>query len=369
MNIAELSTPAALIERSRLERNTRGMAQRAHALGVRLRPHVKTHKCVEIGRLQVADHFGGITVSTLAEAKYFAGSGFTDITLAVPIALGRIAHLLDFSRQIDAFHVLVDSFRAVEALSASARNRKQKVSVFLKVDCGYGRAGVLPGTKTAKAIAHALHEDSSMEFKGLLTHGGHSYDCRNPAEIRVVAEQERSVVVDFAAELRAAGVVFPEVSVGSTPTMCVADDLTGVTEIRPGNYAIFDGFQAAIGSCSLDDVAVSVLSTVIGVHENRLILDCGALALSKDPGPVHVDPNCGFGRLFTQDFEPIEGLSLIGLSQEHGKVVGPAVQQFQVGDRIRVVPNHSCLTLACFDAAHVVEGDQVTDTWLPCRGW
>ncbi len=369
MNIAELSTPAVLLDQRRLEQNTRAMAQRAHALGVRLRPHVKTHKCVEIGRLQVENHFGGITVSTLAEAHYFAAGGFTDITLAVPLALGRIEELLDFSLQVDAFHVLVDSIRAVEQLSARARNRQQRVSVFLKVDCGYGRAGVVPGTGEAVALARTLHEDPSIEFRGLLTHGGHSYGCHNREEILLVAEQERSVVVDFAAQLRKEGIQFPEVSVGSTPTMCVAKNLSGVTEIRPGNYAIFDAFQAAIGSCSLDDVAISVLSTVIGAYENRLVLDCGALALSKDQGPVHVDPKCGFGRLFTENFVPLDGLSLIGLSQEHGKVVGPDVQQFQVGDRIRIVPNHSCLTLACFDTAQVIERNKVVDTWSPCRGW
>ena len=147
MNITELSTPAALIDRLRLERNTSVMAQRAHALGVRLRPHVKTHKCVQIGRLQAADHFGGITVSTLAEARYFAADGFTDITLAVPIALGRIDELLDFSLQIESFHVLVDSVRAVEQLGVAARTRNQRISAFLKVDCGVQRKIVTQNTK------------------------------------------------------------------------------------------------------------------------------------------------------------------------------------------------------------------------------
>jgi len=369
MQVAEITTPAVLIDRGRVENNTHEMARRAHRLGVRLRPHVKTHKCVEIARMQVADHFGGITVSTVAEAEHFAVAGFRDITLGVPISLARIPQMLDISGRLDAFHLLVDSRRAIDALALAARQGNQFVSVFLKVDCGYGRAGVVPGTEEAEALAIALHEDANIDFRGVLTHGGHSYDCLNREEIRVIAEQERVAVVDFAALLRAKGIPVPEVSVGSTPTMCVAENLPGVTEIRPGNYAVFDRFQTAIGSCSPEDVAISVLATVIGAYSDRLILDCGALALSKDPGPTHVDPHCGFGQLMTEDMLPIEGLSLTGLSQEHGKVVGAAAKNFQVGDRLRVIPNHSCLTLACFDEVRVVDGSMVVDSWSPCRGW
>jgi D-serine deaminase-like pyridoxal phosphate-dependent protein len=241
--------------------------------------------------------------------------------------------------------------------------------VYLKVDCGYGRAGVVPGTDAAIALAAHLHGSDCIDFRGLLAHGGHSYDCVNRAEIRVVAEQERAVVVGFADELRSQGLTISEVSIGSTPTMCVAEDLTGVTEIRPGNYALFDRFQATIGSCSMDEVAISVLATVIGAYPDRVLLDCGALALSKDPGPVHVDPDGGFGLLLTPDMRPVEGLSLVGLSQEHGKAKGPGATQFQVGDRMRVVPNHSCLTMACFEQVHIVDGTRVVDAWKPCRGW
>ena len=369
MQISDLVTPAVLIDRARVVENTQKMADRAHRFGVRLRPHVKTHKCVEIARMQVGDHFGGITVSTFAEAQYFAAAGFQDITLAVPVALGRIDSLLEFSSQVRSFHLLVDSPVAVSALEDAAARRGQQISVYLKVDCGYGRAGVVPGTAEAVHLATQLHRSGHVDFRGLLTHGGHSYDCVNRAEIGVVAEQERAVVVDFAEQLRAQWLDISEVSVGSTPTMCVTEDLTGVTEIRPGNYALFDRFQAAIGSCSLDDVAISILATVIGAYPNRLILDCGALALSKDPGPVHADPDCGYGLLRTVDMRPVEALSLVGLSQEHGKAKGAGAQHFQVGDRLRVVPNHSCLTMACFDEAHIVDGHQVVDAWAPCRGW
>ena len=369
MRISDLSTPAVLIDRSRMLVNAKTMSQRAHRLGVRLRPHVKTHKCIDIARLQVADHFGGITVSTLAEAKSFAAAGFLDITLAVPFSLGRLSQLFDFAQQVEAFHLLVDSELAVSTLLELAMKRQQRASVLLKIDCGYGRAGVAPHSPEAFQLAEMLHDAEWVNFRGLLTHGGHSYDCINRDQIRVVAEQERVAVVDFAAALRLRGVDVHEVSVGSTPTMCVAEDLSGVTEIRPGNYVLFDQFQAAIGSCSPDDVAISVLATVIGVHSDRLILDSGALALSKDVGPIHADPACGFGRLMTEDMKTLDGLSLVGLSQEHGKVVGSMVDRMRIGDRVRVVPNHSCLTMACFDRAHIVDGERVVGHISPCRGW
>ena len=369
MQLADLVTPAVLIDRSRVEKNTLDMAARAHRLGVNLRPHVKTHKCVEIARLQVAGHFGGITVSTVAEAQHFASHGFGDITLAVPVAVGRIEALLDLASTLDALHLLVDSTIAVDSLEAAAASRGETVSVYLKVDCGYGRAGVVPGTRKALQLAQSIHQSAHLVFRGLLTHGGHSYDCMNRSEIRVVAEQERAVIVGFAEELRDQGIPVPEVSVGSTPTMCVTDNLEGVTEIRPGNYALFDRFQAAIGSCEEHDVAISVLATVIGAYGDRLILDCGALALSKDPGPVHVDPDCGYGLVRTIDMQPVADVKLVGLSQEHGKLTGAGASRFKVGDRLRVVPNHSCLTMACFDTAHVVDDSRVVDAWSPCRGW
>ena len=151
--------------------------------------------------------------------------------------------------------------------------------------------------------------------------------------------------------------------------MMVVEDLTGVTEIRPGNYAVFDRFQASIGSCCLEDVAVSVLATVIGQYPDRAILDTGALALSKDPGPVHIDPECGFGLIRTLDMEPVPDVRLVGLSQEHGKVKGSGVSSLRLGQQLRIVPNHSCLTIASHDVVHVVQDQKVVDAWVPCRGW
>ena len=362
MDIAELSTPALLIDWDQVEANCQMMSARAKMLGVRLRPHVKTHKCVEIAKLQVRDHFGGITVSTMAEARTFAAHGFTDITLAVPVAPHRVLEGLGLG-----VNLLVDSIEAIAAVEAAAPSAP--AGVFLKVDCGYGRAGVLPNTPRAVMLAERLHCSPFIRFLGLLTHGGHSYDCVDAEAIRRVAQQERDAVVGFAAHLRTIGIPCLEVSVGSTPTMMHVDHLEGVTEMRPGNYALFDGFQAAIGSCASEQVAVSVMGTVVAVHPDRAILDLGALAMSKDPGPVHVDSECGFGQVLCMSGTPLRDVRLVGLSQEHGKLKGDGVTALSVGQQVRVVPNHSCLTMACFGHAHTTSGSTVTGTITPCRGW
>ena len=348
------------------------MAEKARRLGVRLRPHVKTHKCVEAARIQTADAFAGITVSTLAEARAFAAGGFTDITYAVPIAPRRIAAAADLNDEIDALNILVDHLDTVRAVEETAASRSTVLPVFLEVDCGGGRTGVDPESEAPRALARRLAESEVIDFRGLLTHAGHSYLTRNRSEAFETACEERNVMASLAAELRDLGLEFREVSVGATPTMRAIDDLAGVTEVRPGNYIFFDAFQSAIGSCETDEIAFSVLATVLSVHRehDRAVIDAGAVALSKDPGPTHVDPDCGFGVPVTlEDQHPLPGLRLNTLTQEHGALSGPGVEALRPGARIRIVPNHSCLAAACFESYYVLRGTEVVDEWRPVKGW
>jgi D-serine deaminase-like pyridoxal phosphate-dependent protein len=374
MNIAELKTPCALVDLDRFERNCARMADRAHSLGVRLRPHVKTHKCVEAARVQTLGHFGGITVSTLAEARGFVDGGFRDVTYAVPVPLDRLDECTELTRHLDRLHLVLDHPVTLAALEEFSAANGVQFSVFLKVDCGLHRAGVDPGREDSVALAQRLRASDQVEFAGILTHAGHAYASRSAEQSRTVANHERDVMVQFAECLRAAGVTVPEVSVGSTPTATAVDDLTGVTEVRPGNYAFFDAFQVAIESCEVDDVAFSVLATVIGRHDDRreLVVNAGALALSNDPGPVHVDPGCGLGVVVAGSRQrPVDGLVIRSLSQEHGVIlsVHPLDSSWQPGTRLCILPNHSCLSAACFDRYHVVRGDEVVDEWHPLRGW
>lgn len=374
MRIAHLPTPAALVDLEVLERNLDRMAQRARDLGVALRPHFKTHKCVEVARLQTARGARGFTVSTLAEARALVGAGFGDLTWAVPLPLGRLEEAAELAARADSFHFTVESAEAAEHLDDHGVRSGRRLGCFLEVDCGYHRSGVEPGAGSSLALARRLSEGRGLVFRGLLTHAGHAYGCRDRHQAAAVAEEERGVTVGFAAHLREAGVGVEEVSVGSTPTVLAARGLAGVTEIRPGNYAFFDAFQVAIGSCTLGACAFSVLATVTSASERsgRFCLDAGALALSKDPGPSHLDPACGFGVLSdAESGERLEGLRLAALSQEHGhgRAVGGVARLPRVGERVRVVPNHSCLSAACFGTVFAVRGEAVEEEWHPVRGW
>lgn len=373
MDLVELSTPFAAVDRPRVLRNAERMRVRADELGARLRPNVKTHKCVELARLELGAVAGPIAVSTVAEARAFADAGFDDITYAVSISHSRVREAVELVRAGLRLGVLADHPDTVSELERRAVEAAIRLRVWLKVDCGYHRAGVDPTRDDAVALAAKIAGSRGLALAGVLTHAGHAYACRSREEVSVVAAQERDVAVGFAGRLREAGIAVPEVSVGSTPTVSAVSALAGVTEIRPGNYAFFDAFQTSIGSCRFDDCAFSVVASVIGLFplDGRLVVDAGALALSKDPGPVQVDPRCGFGVVCSLACEPIAGLRLASLSQEHGVVLGSpdAIGRLRIGDRLRIVPNHSCLAAACFDRYHVVEGRVVVDEWRPVRGW
>ncbi|HEY8130922.1 MAG TPA: alanine racemase [Thermoanaerobaculia bacterium] len=359
-----MKTPAFLVDRNIVSRNCARMREKAIASGVRFRPHVKTHKTAEIARMQHGGALGPITVSTLAEAEFFAEAGFKDITYAVPIPPEKIDRAAALARKIDALNLLIDSAPALRALE----DHGGVFDVFLKVDCGYHRAGVDPDAPESVRLALAIAHSPSIHFQGLLTHAGHSYNARNVDEIRRVAAEETSTLTRFRAKLAKEGLGEILRSVGSTPTASVVDRFEDVDEVRPGNYVFYDAFQATIGSCTRADCAVSVLTTVVGSYPERrqAIVDAGALALSKDLGPDHIDPKFGYGLVCDLDLRPLP-MRLVALSQEHGKLEAAAPPP--VGTQLRIVPNHSCLTAAMYDVYHVVEHGNVVEEWRPVRGW
>jgi D-serine deaminase-like pyridoxal phosphate-dependent protein len=372
MHLVDVSTPAALVDLDRFTTNCQSMSSRAHTLGVRLRPHVKTHKCAKAARIQIRDHFGGITVSTMAEARGFAEAGFRDITYAVPVAPQKLDEVVALNARIDRLSVLVDHVVTVRAIEEISAARGVTLPVWLKLDCGLHRAGVDPLSDDAVALAGRLARSPQIDFRGVLTHAGQSYRATNRVEAAAATRDECSVTRLFVERLNEEKIDVPAVSIGSTPTMTAAASLGGIDEIRPGNYAFFDVFQSAIGSCSPDDIAFSVLATVISVHhgEERAVIDAGALALSKDPGPAHVDPDCGYGRIVAaEDQHPLPGLRLSSISQEHGVIEGPGVAALRPGARLRILPNHSCLAAACFESYYVLRGTEIVDEWRPFRGW
>jgi D-serine deaminase-like pyridoxal phosphate-dependent protein len=371
--LQDVATPSFLVDRSIVLRNCDAMREKARLSGVAFRPHVKTHKSVAIGRMQHGGAAGPITVSTLAEAEQFAADGFRDITYAFPIAPGKLQRAADLAARVERLSVLIDSeeaLRAIEAFATSHSLTRQGVTfdVFLKVDCGYHRAGVDPESPDSARLAIAMARSEAVRFQGLLTHAGHSYNARDAEEIGRIAAEEAGSLTRFRALLAAEGLGEARRSVGSTPTAAVVERFTECDEVRPGNYVFFDAFQSTIGSCTLGDVAVSVLTTVVGSYPDRgsLIVDAGALALSKDVSPEHIDPQFGYGLVCDLDLHPLP-MRITALSQEHGKIT--TEMNVPVGTRLRIVPNHSCLTAAMFDRYQIVERGRVVDEWRPGRGW
>lgn len=371
--IENLGTPSLILDLARVRRNAERMSARATALGVRIRPHVKTHKCVEVAKIQTAGHDGGITVSTLEEARAFAANGFRDITYAVPIERGKFGAAFELMQRGVQLNLLTDDIETVFAMDAVAADSGVKPNVFVKVDCGYHRVGVEPTSESAIAIPQAISDAKHLEFAGILTHAGHSYDVATRDEIVAIARQERDVMVEMKHRLNDAGVEVPTVSVGSTPTMSLVDDLTGIDEIRPGNYIFYDNFQATLGSCSFDDPALTVLTAVVHRDESqrKLVIDAGGIAMSKDRGPVELDSRCGYGRVLDIDGTDTE-MRLTKVSQEHGQIEAgdsESFDSFKVGDRVRILANHSCMTAAQHTHYNVLENGEIVDRWKIHTGW
>ena len=358
-----VETPALLLHLDVVERNLAFMAQRARSLGVALRPHIKTHKNLELGRRQLAHGAQGITVSTLVEAAAFAGGGFTDITWAFPLDPTHIPHVRRIASDGVTLRVLTDDLETAKAL------RDSGLHVWLKVDCGYHRAGVDPSSRYALDVARELGAERGLTFDGILSHSGHAYRTRNKPEAAAIAEQERQVMAWFAELLRKDGLPVRGVSVGSTPSMAAVENLTGVTEARPGNYIFYDRTMVLIGCCAPEDVGVTVLTSVVS-HQpgaTHFVTDAGALSLSKDLGPTHLGLEPAFG-----DVKGHPELTVASVSQEHGVIRAAAAAaiegKFKVGEQLEIVPNHSCLTEAHFDAYVVMDGGKVIDRWKIERG-
>ena len=373
MDLDTLSTPALILDLDRLKRNARRIGDRVHQLRANLRPHVKTHKCVEVARIQTAGHSGAITVSTLAEACAFAANGFQDITYAVPIEPGKFAAAIAMTKSCESFNLITDDPRIPPLLNQAARRAGVVINLFLKIDCGYHRCGVDPQSPEMTEIPRQISDASNLRFAGVLTHAGHSYHCATKEARSTVAGQERDVMRDVAERLRSAGIEVPVVSIGSTPTITTVDHLEGIDEARPGNYIFFDAFMATTGSCDFEDCALTVLAAVVhrDLRRGRVATDAGAIALSKDRGPVEFDPACGYGQLLDLEGQNL-GIRIDSLSQEHGEaaaVHSTAMDRLSVGARVRVVPNHSCLTAAQHSHYNVIENSRIVDRWEIKRGW
>jgi len=374
---AGLETPRLLLDQDRLERNAARMRDRCTALGVVLRPHLKTAKSVEVACLAGGGAPGPVTVSTLAEAEYLAAAGWCDILYGTAMAPAKVARAARIQRETGAHLLLaVDSPEAAALLGTAAAAQGAAFGILAEVDCGEHRSGTAPASAELAAVAAAISGAAPhLRLEGVMTHAGHSYSLDGHAAVRGMAEAERVAAVSSAEMLRTLGHPCHIVSVGSTPTVLFAEHLHGVTEARAGIYLFNDLAQLSRGVCAEADLAVSVLATVIG-HQRRgpsLVLDAGALALSKDLGANRFLPDARYGWVCDPDtLERLGSLSVETVHQEHGTVPVPDESWFgrlPVGSAVRILPNHACLTCAAYGFYDVLRDGAIVDRWTRTGGW
>jgi D-serine deaminase-like pyridoxal phosphate-dependent protein len=365
MKLADLPTPCLVLDRGILLRNIKAMARTLERHGVPLRPHMKTAKSIEVARLATAGQPGGITVSTLAEAEYFAGHSVADILYAVGITPQKLDQVGKLNRAGAAIIVLTDDLDTAAAIASHALVPR----TLIEVDTGEGRGGVAPDDDVLLAIAARL----GPCLAGVMTHAGHSYAGRSLDDMVRIAEAERAGIVLAAERLRAAGHAVPIVSMGSSPTALHAQSIAGVTEVRAGVYMFGDLFQAEIGTHGLDDIALTVLTSVIGRRPGNLLVDAGGLALSKDRSTEAAPKDYGFGLVLDIRGGHSHGGAIVSRAyQEHGVVEADPARPLDlpVGAKLRIAPNHTCMTAAAHDRYHVVDGsDEVVAIWSRVNGW
>ncbi|WP_434674140.1 alanine racemase [Pseudomonas sp. R1-15] len=370
-----IETPALLLERDQLDANIQRMRQKLAAFNVDLRPHVKTNKSLEVTERLFAGGRGPITVSTLREADFFFEAGFTDILYGVGIAPNKFAHAAALIGKGAQLKLVLDNLDTARLLAEFAESSGHVFDVLLEIDCDGHRSGLGPQSPLLVEIARLLSANG-VRVSGLMTHAGKSYDSQSIAEIEASARHERAAIIDASQMLTNAGFDLSIISVGSTPTALFTEDLSGVTEVRAGVFAFFDLVMAGLGVCQVQDIAVSVLTTVIGhqIEKGWIITDAGWMALSRDRGTARQAVDQGYGIVCDASGQPIGDLIVSATNQEHGIISSragklEASSLLPLGTLLRILPNHACATSAQHAGYHVFSEGRSVGYWPRIAGW
>jgi D-serine deaminase-like pyridoxal phosphate-dependent protein len=338
----------------------------ASAAGVRLRPHAKTHKSPIVAKWQLDAGAIGIACAKVGEAEVFVEAGITDIRLPYPVNPANAPRLLALMDRA-SISIIVDHPEVVRGWSDAMRVAGRTLDVLVKVDVGFHRCGIDPQADPLGFI-RSVASLPGLKLRGLLSHAGHAYHAASEDDLRAIAQREAETLAGLRAQAGASGIALDEISVGATPTLRFSAGQSGVTELRPGNYVYFDRTQVALGAASLDDCALTVLATVVSKHPGRIILDCGSKTLTNDQARG-ISAAVGYGAVLAGESDALdyareidETLTIERLSEEHATVRVTGTTRLEPGDRVRVVPNHSCVVSNLVDVVRVVEGDQVIDT-------
>lgn len=357
-------TPEILIDLPTLCANIKRAATMARDAGVELRPHIKTHKIPQIAQMQIEAGAVGIQVAKLGEAEVMADAGIDDILIGYPIVgdakLSRLAALTERA----SVSVTVDSIEVAEGISRMATSRGITLPTLVEVDTGLRRLGLQPGAASADLAEQVARRDG-LEFVGVFTHEGHVYtQARTDEERRTMTHAACQALVLTADEIARRGLNTSVVSVGSSASFRFALEFEGITQARPGTYVFNDRTQVALGSATYDDVAASIVTTVVSrPSPDRAILDIGSKVLTSDLMLV-AEPEPTYGGITGHlDWK------LIRLSEEHAVLALPEDAALPVGARLRVVANHICPVINLANEVTVVDDGAVVDHWsIKARG-
>ncbi len=370
--LEDIETPCVVVDYERLLANIRLVRDKADEHRLKLCPHVKTHKCIEIARLQMDAGAYGLTASKTDEALVFMAAGAPLITCAYPIvSAAKLDRLFAGAGEYGPeLRLIADSAIGVEVLAKAAARHEITPEVFLKIDVGLHRCGVRENDPALVRLAWRIFEAPELEFAGILSHAGHAYGAVDSEAVREIANEECAIMNRVRETLEKNSINVPEVSVGATPTVLAANDFDGITEIRPGNYVFMDLAALRLGLIERHQAALSVLSSVVSVNPEYFIIDAGSKTLSSDVGAHGAGRGRGYGLAFAlQEYaEQGEGMVVARLSEEHG-FLERAGHSLVVGDRLRIIPNHACAVVNLTDSLTVLRQDEPPLIWpVTARG-
>ena len=375
-NLEELDTPCLILDKSLLEKNCQKARYKCRELNTILRPHVKTPKSIEVAKIALDNQEGPITVSTLNEAEYFANSGFKDILYAVCVIPKKLNRLNFIQQKYSCMvRMVIDSVFVAQEILNYSKLHNANFEILIEIDCGEGRSGLFHQDQKIRDISRVFAENDQTNLIGVLTHAGHSYSTKDKNEILSISNIERAEALASIKNFSNFNKMSPVISVGSTPTMFLASNLDGISEIRAGIYMFWDLAQASRGICKIEEIAISVLASVIGHNHQRkrIIIDAGSLALSKDISANKFMPEAGYGLICNPHTAiPFEGLNISEVHQEHGSIKIKSTDWFDklpIGSLVRILPNHACLTCAAYENYNVLENGSIIDNWSRTNGW
>jgi D-serine deaminase-like pyridoxal phosphate-dependent protein len=360
VRLEDLPTPQVLIDQVKAHANIARVQALATGAGVRLRPHAKTHKSPIVARWQLERGAVGICCAKVGEAEVFVDAGLTDVRLPYPVNPSNASRLLALMDRA-TISIIVDHLDVARGWSAAMQRSGRTLDVLIKVDVGFHRCGIDPAGD-ALGFVQTIASLPGLRLRGLLSHAGHGYHASSEDELSAIAHDEAEILTGLRDRAAKSGVQIDEISVGATPTLRYSAQQPGLTELRPGNYVYFDRTQVALGAATLADCALTVLATVVSAPAaDRIILDCGSKTLTNDQARG-IAKAAGFGAVLRDDGIADDTLNIERLSEEHATVRVTGGSRLKPGDRVRVVPNHSCVVSNLVDVVRLVEGDQIVDT-------